>query len=313
MLAVLAALAAAPGPARAGSGMPHWESALPDDPPAGALPRPLPGCRTATVRCIDVQLRRMRAAQRRFGCDHRAVFATTYLTLTQELRRAATRRPSLFRDRRYLFVEVTVFASYYWRALRRDAVGEPVPEAWSIAFATARDGEVNAGQDMLLGINAHVQRDMPFVLARMGLVDRHGRSRKPDHDAGNEVLADAYQAVIDRVADRYDPILRTTNATWNPFEDVAALEMVRGWRELVWRNAERLVAAPDAEARRRVAQDIGDGAAAWARTIAAIPQPGYRAVRDAYCAAGPAARSGPAAGSPGPAGKPPKTVASRST
>lgn len=301
LIATLAGLLlAAPAGAGATAVPPHWESALPDAPPAGPQPRPVPGCRRATVRCIDVQLRRMRAAQDALGCDHRAVFATTYLTLTQQLRRAATRPNSIFLDRRYLFREVAVFASYYWRALRDDARGRRVPEAWRIAFATARGGEVNAGQDMLLGINAHVQGDMPFVLARMGLVDRRGRSRKPDHDAANDVLADAYQAVVDRVAQRYDPILRTTNASWNPFEDVAALEMVRGWRELVWRNAERLVAAPDAAARAEVARQIEAYAAAWARAIAATPQPGYRAVRDAYCAAG-------------PAGKPAKTVASRST
>ena len=41
---------------------------------------------------------------------------------------------------------------------------------------------------MLLGINAHVQNDMPFVLAQLGLRDRKGQSRKPDHDNFNEVL-----------------------------------------------------------------------------------------------------------------------------
>jgi hypothetical protein len=153
---------------------------------------------------------------------------------------------------------------------------------------------------MLLGINAHVQADMPFVMAGMGLVDRGGRSRKPDHDAGNEVLADAYQLVVDQVAHRYDPLLTTTNATWNPVEDIAALEMVRGWRENVWRNAERLVAAKDAGERAQVADSIQDQAAMWASAMAGPQQPGYRATRDAYCAAG-------------PAGKPAKTVASRST
>jgi hypothetical protein len=153
---------------------------------------------------------------------------------------------------------------------------------------------------MLLGINAHVQNDMPFVLAALGLVNRYGASRKPDHDVVNEVLAAAYQKVIDAIAQRYDPLLTTTNASWNPIEDIAALEMVRGWRENVWRNAEQLVAAKDPAARAQVAQRIQDDAAVWARLMAAPQQPGYRATRAAYCAAG-------------PAGKPPKTVASRST
>lgn len=285
---------------------PHWESLLPDSPPAGAQPRPVPGCKKASLACVDRQLRTMRRLQAAFGCDHRGVFATTYLTLTRELRREAARADSAFRWPRYLYREIALFASYYYRALRRHAAGLPVPPAWEIALDTARDGEVNAGQDMLLAISAHVQSDMPFVLAELGLVDKRGRSRKPDHDFANEILERAYQDVIDAVADRYDPLLRTTNAEWNPFEDAAALEMVRGWRENVWRNAERLLRAQTPAERAAVARSIEDAAAAWARAMAAPQQPGYRARRAAYCESGPAGRAGADS-------KPPKTVASRST
>lgn len=285
------ALSALPAAAGAASLPLHWESALPDAPPAGPEPRAAPGCRRATIRCIDSQLRAMRRLQRALGCDHRAVFTTTYLVLTQEIRRAAARRPSIFRDLPYLYREVAMFASFYFRAIRADRAGRPVPEAWRIAFDTASSGEVNAGQDMLLGINAHVQADMPFVMARLGLVDRGGRSRKPDHDIGNDVLAAAYQRVIDAVTDRFDPLLATTNASWNPVEDIAALEMVRGWRENVWRNAERLVAARDAAERARIGREIQEAAATWARLMATPQQPAYRATRDAYCAAGPAGAS----------------------
>ena len=55
-------------------------------------------------------------------------------------------------------------------------------------------------------------------------------------------------------------------------------------------NAEKLINAPDAEARAKVAQDIKDVAAQWASAFAAPQQPGYRATRDAYCAAGPAGK-----------------------
>lgn len=288
LTAAVLGLLAVPSGAGAASSPLHWESALPDAPPAGPQPRAIPGCRRATIRCIDVQMREMRRLQRDFGCDHRAVFTTTYLVLTREIRREAARRPSIFRDLPYLHREVAMFASFYFRALRADRHGRPVPEAWRIAFDTAGSGEVNAGQDMLLGINAHVQADMPFVMARLGLVDRGGRSRKPDHDIGNDVLAAAYQRVIDAITHRFDPLLATTNASWNPIEDIAALEMVRGWRENVWRNAERLVAARDAAERARVGREIQDAAATWARLMAAPQQPGYRRTRDAFCAAGPA-------------------------
>ncbi|MDX6664921.1 MAG: hypothetical protein QOG68_1127, partial [Solirubrobacteraceae bacterium] len=260
----------------------------------------VPGCKKPKLACIDGEIRTMARLQKQFGCDHRAVFDTTYLVLTRALRRTVVNRPRLLLDKPYLYTEDALFASLYFRTLKSYKAGRPIPQAWQIALDTATKGEVNAGQDMLLGINAHVQNDMPFVLAELGLVMKNGKSRKPDHDAVNDVLAAAYQAVVDAITKRYDPLLATTNASWNPFEDIAALEMVRGWREEVWRNAERLISAKDKAARDQVAGQIQDQAAAWAQALAAPQQPGYRESRDAYCAAG-------------PAGRPPKTVAKRHT
>lgn len=298
-IAVLSLLAL-PAGAQAASSPIHWESYLPDFPPKGPQPGAVPGCRKPALKCIDVEIATMARLQKQLRCDHRAVFDTTYLVLTRQLRKEAVKRPSRIKDLKYLYTEDALFASLYFRTLKSYAAGRNVPEAWKIALDTATSGEVNAGQDMLLGINAHVQNDMPFVLAALGLVRKNGQSRKPDHDVVNEVLADAYQAVIDAIVKRYDPILTTTNASWNPFEDIGALEMVRGWREQVWRNAEKLISAKDKAERAQVTQQIQDQAAAWATAMAAPQQQGYRATRDAYCAAG-------------PAGKPPKTVASRHT
>ena len=109
---------------------------------------------------------------------------------------------------------------------------------------------------MLLGINAHVQNDMPFVLAQLGLRDRKGRARKPDHDLTNEALAPATSGVVAAVRDRYDPSIELTNPPGLPVDDVAGLELVREWREQVWRNAERLVNAKSDAERAEVADDI---------------------------------------------------------
>jgi hypothetical protein len=249
-----------------------------------AQPKPMPHCRRATMRCVDGNVRRLRRAVARFGCDHRAVFATTYLVLTKTLRGAMRRDRHLFRDRRYLIYEDTLFLNYYVRMLRDVDRGRPIPLAWRIAIDTAAAGDANAGQDMLLGINAHVQRDMPYVVAQLGLLTRSGASRKHDHDTMNRVLDEAYEPVVRAVARRYDPLISTTNASWDPLDDVTGLEMVKGWREGVWRNAERLVNARSAAERRQVMDSIETNAATWARMIAGGPQmPAYRAQRDAYC------------------------------
>ena len=83
---------------------------------------------------------------------------------------------------------------------------------------------------------------------------------------------------------RYDPhVARPTHP--DPRDDVLGLEMVKGWREIVWRNAERL---PNATGRRRaqaISEQIKTNAADWARGMAAVEQGGYRETRDAYCRA----------------------------
>jgi hypothetical protein len=271
-----------------GSGHPanvNWTALLPAmESPSNVQPGKVPHCRKATYRCVDAQIKRMKRLQRELGCDHRAVFTTTYLELTRQYRSdlSAGMKKQLM-DLKYLYREVAVFANVYFETFKRGKRGEEIPPAWQVAFDTARDGNVNAAQDMLLGINAHVQNDMPFVIAALGLRTKDGRSRKPDHDLVNEVLDRAYERVVGEVSARYDPLVSTTNAPWNPGDDVAGLEMVKGWRENVWRNAERLANASSDEERRRVGEDIKARAADWARGIATFQTPGDRERRDSYC------------------------------
>jgi len=262
----------------------HWEQFLPALPSSTEIqPRSVPNCRRASVRCIDVEIERLRARRDKWGCDHRAVFATTYLELTKTLRRVLRERPHFLRYPKYLYTEDALFANVYFNAIRDARRGKPVAEAWQIAFDAAASKDLNAAQDMLLGINAHVQNDMPFVLAALGLRTRNGASRKVDHDAINEVLDRSYENVVHAVRDRFDPQVGLTNGDSTPLDDVAGLELVKGWRELVWRNAERLLNAEDEAGRQQVADQIKSNAANWARGFAAVEQNGYRETRDAYC------------------------------
>jgi hypothetical protein len=284
--AAICALAWLPAGA-AGSDWPNlpWTELLPPAPSSTDVqPRPVKNCRKPGFRCIRVEIRRMRKLQGRLGCDHRAVFATTYLKLTGQIGRTLRQDPKFVQYRRYLFIEDALFANVYFRSVRAWERGRPVPEAWRIAFETAASGDANGAQDMLLGINAHVQNDMPFVIAALGVRAPDGRSRKPDHDKMNQVLNAGYDRVVAAVKRRYDPLLDVTNSPLTPLDDAGGLEMVKGWREQVWRNAERLLNAETDAERASVAQQIEQGAGTWARSIATPQHSGYRPQRDAYCA-----------------------------
>jgi hypothetical protein len=281
------------GAASAGAYVPdiNWVTLLPPlSSPNTPQPGPVPHCKVSSSKCVDTEVRRMKRLQAKFGCDHRGVFTTTYLTLTKVFRQLITTQPDLYQHPHYLYTEDALFADMYFDTVHAWNAGASVPPAWRIAFQTAASGNANAAQDMLLGINAHVQNDMPFVVAALGLRTPSGESRKPDHDAVNKVLNHAYQPVVDAIKDHYDPLLGVTNSDLTPLDDVAGLELVRGWREVVWREAERLVNAKTEAERNQIAGQIQSYAAGWAQAIASanlgLP-PNYRFSRDAYCEAHP--------------------------
>jgi len=247
------------------------------------------GCATPAPSCIDNEIARMDALRQQLGCDHRAVFTTTYELLTITFRDALRDGTAGFQDPKWVIGEDGVFADLYFKWFDRYQRGQAVPAAWRVAFNTARTGDANAIEDMLLGINAHVQRDMPYMLAAVGLHTPGGVSHKVDHDRFNELLNRAFQSVTDSIAQRFDPIENLIAPSFNPVlglvGNISGDQLVQAWREGVWRNAERLLNAPTPAARRRVEASIEANAALWAHAIAAIQfPPGYRVSRDAYCA-----------------------------
>jgi hypothetical protein len=263
----------------------NWTALLPplSGTPTDVQPGPVPNCEVPSVACIDDEISRMQAEQTALGCDHRAVFDTTYLELTKQIRRFVDTDPGALKDLNYLYTEDALFADFYFNTLRAWDNGEPVAPAWRIAFQQAATGQITGAQEMLLGINAHVQNDMPFVIAALGVREPDGTSRKPDHDAENEILNRGYEPVVTAIRQRFDPSIGLTNPDLVTVDDIGGLEAVRVWRELVWRNAERLLDAKTEAQRQTIATQIQTNAALWAQGIASVQFPGIRASRDRYC------------------------------
>lgn len=247
-------------------------------------------CVAGRVQCIDKVIRVM---SKRFvplasSCDHDAIFALTYLRVTEEYRRTIE-TPTFFDDTSFVNHEDVVFAGYYFAAYDAWKAGrvDHVPPAWRVAFDAARDRAVSAYGNLLLGINAHVQRDLPFVLYSIGLVTPDGSSRKPDHDRVNQILNRVTDGLIVEIARRFDPTIDDDNLP-TTLDDFVLFQSIVSWRETAWRQAERLALAPTAQAREQVAQEIESSAALEARAIRAatryLPFSGGSTARDAYCA-----------------------------
>jgi hypothetical protein len=247
-------------------------------------------CVAGKPSCIDKTIREM---QKRFdplgqSCAHTAVFSLAYLRTTQTYKWARDQE-GFFEDTPFVNHEDAVFAKYYFDAWDNYAAGRraDVPKAWLIAFDAANARQVTGSGDLFLGMSAHVNRDLPFVLAAIGLTYPDGTSRKADHDKVNQFLNAVLDPLLGEEAARFDsavddardPLLLGYTSTF---------QLLAAWRETAWRNAERLVNAPDAAARAQVAQSIEDYAAGVQMTLklaeAYVPPFQSSAARDSYCA-----------------------------
>ncbi len=247
-------------------------------------------CRAGRLQCVDKVIREM---TRRFDglagvCDNNAIFSLTYLRTTEEYQRAAS-TAGFFADPAFVTHEDAVFARFYfdpydaWAAGRRSQV----PQAWLIAFDAARNHEVSASGNLLLGLNAHINRDLPYVLSGIGLRAPDGSSRKPDHDKVNEFLNRVADTLYPEIARRFDPTIDDADLP-GTYDDLLTFQAIPAMREAAWRNAERLVNARTSAERAIVAQSIDASAAAEALAITAAtaypPLLGGSAARDAFCA-----------------------------
>jgi uncharacterized protein DUF5995 len=287
-IVVGAALLAAP-PATAGpegADVPGPQGPPAAGAPTDVQPGPVPRCPRASLACVKQLERHLRSAWRRHdaACDHRAPVYYSYLKITQALRRdLAGPRPGLVRHRRWMTFLITTFSNRFRAAFRDYAEGRTVPDAWRIAFETYDSSDANAGQDVLLFSNAHVQHDLPFAIEEMGTATRSGRSRKPDHDAVNAINREVFDPIQDYISAHYDPSFPLIDAKPSPLDETATLELVESWRENAWRYGERLLAAQSREERDAVVSEIEDNSRSWAEMISSGGTPGHRATRDAYC------------------------------
>lgn len=248
-------------------------------------------CVAGRSNCLQGTLKEQsRIADQTAGaCSHNAIFARAYVRMTQ-LYGYTRGIPGYYQDVPYFNHVDAVFARYYTDAYYDWQSGNraDVPKAWLTALDAVKNKKVSGSGDLLLGMNAHINRDLPYVMAAVGLVAPDGTSRKADYDAVEAWLFQATAPLIAEFAARFDPSI---DDTADPFGigNAALFQLVSAWRENAWRNAEALVSAPTPAARALVAQTIETEANLAAQAILTsqsyLPLLQSSASRDAFCSA----------------------------
>ena len=248
-------------------------------------------CTAGRDNCLKTTLKELAriADSTATSCSHDAVFARSYLRMTQTYGWSRD-IPGYYADVPFANHQDAVFAKYYSDAYHAYQSGDlgSVPESWRIAFDASRDKKVSATGSLLLGMNAHINRDLAFVLAGVGLVAPDGSSRKPDYDVVEKWLYTATKPLLAEVAARFDS---TADDADDPFgiSYLTLFQMIAAWREGAWRHAEELVSAPTPADRAVVAASIEQESVTAAKAIlkseSYLPPLTSSGPRDTWCAA----------------------------
>ena len=243
-------------------------------------------CDRGGVACIDAVVAEM---TRRFdplaaACDHGAPFALMYLRVTEAVGRAET-SGSLRADRNYLSHLDAVFARLYFDASDAWAAGDrdAIPAAWQIAFEAAKRRRVSGIGNLLLGMNAHISRDLPFAVASIGL----GAGRARAFAKINEVLADVQGAILREASTRFDPSIGGFRLPLLKVDAATVGLLIGRWRAEALEDGRGLLRAKTTADRAAVTRRIEDNAAGRAAIIIAatsrVPFSAAGKERDRFC------------------------------
>jgi len=198
--------------------------------------------------------------------DRRCIFLTLYGIVSSEMRDRVKQRA--FADPEWVHRYAVTFANLYRRALEDYNAGRMghLPKAWRLCFDRAKAGTGLVLQDLFLGVNAHVNNDLPFALTTVSIEpDRDARYK--DHAAVNGVLGSVTERATARLAALYAPGLTKMDDCAGDLDEMASLFSLGVARESAWESAVALANARSDTERNLVSRLIGSRAAVLARLL----------------------------------------------
>ncbi|MEU8226411.1 DUF5995 family protein [Kribbella sp. NPDC048915] len=203
--------------------------------------------------------------------DHRRYFLGTYLRTTEAVGRAIDQ--ARFEDPEWVEAWDVEFAELYLQAYDGTAVARP----WRLAFDAP--AELPALAHVLLGINAHVNYDLPQALLAVisdddfldrALIER----RRRDHERIDGVLAERVAAEDTELAATGPR--RLIDQVLTPLNRLASQRFLRESRQKVWHNTVEL---QQARADGRYAQRLAELEVLSAAKVADLLRPGQVLLR----------------------------------
>lgn len=170
--------------------------------------------------------------------DGVAWFLRLYRPVTEDVEKAT----GVFGDPRTMRWLDVVFANLFFRALRDwSRAPAAVPKAWAPVFEARSRSGIAPLQFALAGMNAHINRDLPFALVdtwtALGLEPGRGGVAYRDFTGVNELL-EATEARVK--AEFARGALGHVDRSLGDVDDAVAMWKISRARDAAWTNAETL-------------------------------------------------------------------------
>jgi len=211
--------------------------------------------------------------------DHRTVFLRCYQLMTGNMLAAIDQQE--FHDSAWVDKLLHRFADYYFIALEayeadHDRQGSGVektsdsgpahlpaaPLVWQQAHLAASQPGTLAIQNLLLGVNAHINYDLVLALVDIlepewdRLLESQRTLRYEDHCQVNRVIGRAIDTVQDQVLEPAMPVMDIIDKIMGPVDEMLISHLLTHWRESVWHNAIHLLEAGEPDERARLVKQL---------------------------------------------------------
>jgi hypothetical protein len=200
--------------------------------------------------------------------DRRAIFLRCYALTTDNV--LAGIEGGRFHDPLWMSRLLEHFADYYFASVTSGLDGvSHAPQAWLTAHRLAHEVETAACEALLLGVNAHINNDLPqatcdLLAEEWPLPADRLAARHDDFCGINGVIAETMHTAELEIVEPYDRALAMVDGRLPRVMRAAEWELQRvisGWRSEVWENALALLTAADDRWRELIRERIERSAA----------------------------------------------------
>ncbi|MFD2200213.1 DUF5995 family protein [Shivajiella indica] len=191
--------------------------------------------------------------------DQRHVFLQCYTLMSSNMYFSIQKK--LFSDPDWVSILLVRFSDYYFDALDLYQSNHPnVPSVWKQAHDAAKNSDTHVLQNLLLGINAHINYDLPLALYDCledewpYLQKEHIELRKNDHDLVNKIISSSIDDVQDSIIKPIAPTLAVLDKLMGRMDEWLLSKMIISWRSDVWKISQLLLEAKNPELREEIRQ-----------------------------------------------------------